>query len=1022
MTDFTRLHCPQHTGVGRKPLLGLLFGGVQPIALIAVMIASSGMVSSSLRSHAGEPAQRFMGQLRNTGYFNTALTYLDRLGDYPGVDPDFVSAKELERANIFFDMAVAARSSAPRNEALANAETALSEFLGKGDHPRQSEARLQLGKLQMLRASQLLAGEPSAEDKVSARESYLNSAKTYDSVVASLRPKLEAMRGANINTQQEPEKARLREQYRFEYMNSQYLAADALKLAAKTFDDPAKEGKAQLDDALARFENVNKKYGMYPVGANAHVPMGEVYELMGDSGKAVDQYLKMLEEAEVDALRESKYLASAGISRMKLQEDPKKYQEAIDRVSGFIRGIRLNERGLPAVQKFRVDVAKAYIAKSKDESLKKGEISRAKSQARELLRDASSVPGPHIDDAKAMLADLGIETEAEALPSAEPPENFDDGLAKAETIFTTIDGLQDAVKLMKEQDAEGNKQQITDLEKKIADSYVVAIENLRMALSMIRTDTDVQSINKARHLLSYGLFQVKRYRDAVVVGSFLSRAAPGTDVGLKGGLMALQSIQNLLGEVPSDSNAGLLKQLETLGNYLAKTWPDDPNALRAQGLQVQLMLEKDDFPAAEALVMNMDAGNERGRFKRLLGMLYWNESIGKRRDGDAEAADKLIEKSKAMLTEGLAEYKSSLQPAQVVQAGSTLARLLVMRKDYNKALEVLDNETYGPLTLLEGMDEQDPAAAGNIYMAVFKSLVGKMLADPDPSQYLDRMESTMEKLQEVYNAPESQARLASTYRSIAQDFSEQLDAASAARKATLVTVFRTLLDRVRKATSNPATLRWAGETQLNLGVSLMGPGEMVATGEAAKLIGQASEALKGMDDQSVATRYQLGRAYRLTGKWKDALDTYDEILKEKPSTLEVQIEAARTYYGWGMDLKKNNPKFAAGAFTASLGQTTKKRESVWGWQKISQRTSQQMSQSETLEKAFYDSRYHVFACLYQMGVCRKSTKEIKQAKDLILNLASRRPELGGPQQKAKYDALLKACQKELKEQPVGLPK
>ena len=38
---------------------------------------------------AGEPAMDFIKQLRAAQYFDTALTYLDRISEYPGVSKDF---------------------------------------------------------------------------------------------------------------------------------------------------------------------------------------------------------------------------------------------------------------------------------------------------------------------------------------------------------------------------------------------------------------------------------------------------------------------------------------------------------------------------------------------------------------------------------------------------------------------------------------------------------------------------------------------------------------------------------------------------------------------------------------------------------------------------------------------------------------------------------------------------------------------------------------------------------------------
>ncbi len=66
-------------------------------------------------------------------------------------------------------------------------EQSLTAFLGAGDHPRLPEARLQLGKLQMVRATQYMTGDLDDSKRTQARESYLAAAKTFDAMVTELR-------------------------------------------------------------------------------------------------------------------------------------------------------------------------------------------------------------------------------------------------------------------------------------------------------------------------------------------------------------------------------------------------------------------------------------------------------------------------------------------------------------------------------------------------------------------------------------------------------------------------------------------------------------------------------------------------------------------------------------------------------------------------------------------------------------------------------------------------------------------
>ena len=104
---------------------------------------------------AGEPAEEFIKRLKAAKYFDTTISYLDRLDQYPGVDPNLTSAIPLEKAQTYIGAAFASRNSDARDGFFASAEEQLGEFLKQSAHPRLSEARLQLGWIQMVRAAQL---------------------------------------------------------------------------------------------------------------------------------------------------------------------------------------------------------------------------------------------------------------------------------------------------------------------------------------------------------------------------------------------------------------------------------------------------------------------------------------------------------------------------------------------------------------------------------------------------------------------------------------------------------------------------------------------------------------------------------------------------------------------------------------------------------------------------------------------------------------------------------------------------
>ena len=271
-------------------IMSHLFARHAKITLCFVVI--SGFSCAAWLGHAsagGEPAADFLKRLRAARYFDTAIDYLDHLNEYPGVDPELISAIELEKAQTYIEAAVASRSAKDRDEFFVLAQQSLNAFLKGPDHPRTSEARAQLGKLQMVRATQYMLGEPDDAQRELARASYLAAAKTFDAIVDKLKGELTKMRENPIDPRKEPDKAALRDQYQFEYLQSQLNAADVRKLAAQTYQEPAKEGKQLLEQSRDQFKNLAEKYSRYVQGAVALSHLGQVYQELGDTEKATRQ-------------------------------------------------------------------------------------------------------------------------------------------------------------------------------------------------------------------------------------------------------------------------------------------------------------------------------------------------------------------------------------------------------------------------------------------------------------------------------------------------------------------------------------------------------------------------------------------------------------------------------------------------------------------------------------------------------------------------------------------------------------
>jgi tetratricopeptide (TPR) repeat protein len=256
---------------------------------------------------------------------------------------------------------------------------------------------------------------------------------------------------------------------------------------------------------------------------------------------------------------------------------------------------------------------------------------------------------------------------------------------------------------------------------------------------------------------------------------------------------------------------------------------------------------------------------------------------------------------------------------------------------------------------------------------------------------------------------------------MARDIRQQLDSANGEKKAKLIEAFRVFLEQIVGTTNDEATLQWAGRTLMELGEAAMQPGEVKAVGQSAQLLTTAVTTFKELQKKSntlpLAARFQLGRADRLLGNYAAAINTFEQVLKEKPMMLDAQVEAAKAYEQWAGQLA---PQQVARAYAAALNggrPAANKKNTIWGWGRISQLTNGKPEYRDI----FFEARYHVALCRYLQGKALKSDKLKDQAITDITLVHSLYPDLGSPKSRDRFDRLLKQIQKDRGIKAVGLP-
>lgn len=994
-----------------------------------------GVIALSLipRSAAatGEPAQEFVNQLRTAGYFDTAISYLDRIDRYPGVPQAFLDAISLEKAQTHIDAAVAARSVTERDNFFVAAEEELKKFLQQSGHPRLSEARLQLGKLQLVRARQLMStADPSDESRTSARQSYQAAAATFDAITAELREVLEGMQGQRIDPTKEPEKASQRDQYRMDYLQAQLHGGEAKQLAAQTYRDPAQEGRALFEESLAAFTELSEKYSNYLPGALAMLSRGQVQQALGKHAEAIDSYQRVLEHDAIDPLRPAQMQAMVGLVELRLAADPPQIDEAIAQAISVIDAARPNEKSTAEYAALQVALAKAYFAAADRDQAggKQADVRRSMTAARPLLTAASRVPGDHEADARQMLAKLGIEKAENTGTAADvQPKSLEEALVSSRDLLQITEELNRARQQLADRagqggaEAEQAAEELEGIEQQLRDGWATLVHLLRSGLAI--GDDDNERLNQARQYLAYALFQRGDYWESAAVGHFLSRSAANKPEGLRGGLLAISALQSLLRNLPAESSPGVVNQMQILGEHLVRTWPDDPQAAAAKGIMIRLALDNNQWDDARRLLADVPAGNERATYQRLMGQLLWNRSLMLRQEQQVDEAEALLADAATELRAGLEGIPGALTGPEALQAAVVLAKAELRRGEPAAALAALDNEKYGPVALVEQLGEPSDGFKSDLYSTELQAVVGVMTAaGSDSDALLQRATAVMQKLQEsVQDKPDANERLVRIFIGLARDIRDQLESAAPDEKTQLISAFRVFLDSIARSASDPATLQWTAQTLSQLGESSMGPSDIRAQGQAAELLASSVQTFQRLreqlgDETPASLLFQLGRVYRLSGEYKQAIDLFEEILKGSPTMLDAQIEAAKAYEQWAGAI---DARYAARAYETALNggrPDPNGKNIIWGWGRI----SQMVSGRPEFREQFFEARYRVALCRFLMGKANQNERVLQQAVNDITQVAALYPELGGPERRGQFDLLLKEIQKALGRKADGL--
>ena len=168
-------------------------------------------------------------------------------------------------------------------------------------------------------------------------------------------------------------------------------------------------------------------------------------------------------------------------------------------------------------------------------------------------------------------------------------------------------------------------------------------------------------------------------------------------------------------------------------------------------------------------------------------------------------------------------------------------------------------------------------------------------------------------------------------------------------------------------------------------------------------------------DDLLVLKRRLSVAYRAVGEYDKAIAKLAEVLKQRPTLLAVQAEAARTVQHMASLGKPDSYQVAI------VGSGRGDAAGIWGWGKLAKETSRDIGR---FRDNFHEARLNIALCHKLFAETRTETdakrESLERAKRAILETKQFESALGGEKWKPQYDSLLREIQKALGEPVVGL--
>lgn len=1045
-------------------LAKMLFGCVTTL-----LLSNTALLSNS--AWAEEPSREFLRKLREAGYYETALDYLEEMEQSRLATQTFRQLIPFEKASVLTESSRLIRDTNIRKAKLDEAQTQFEMFIEKNpNHDLVDVAKNRLANLLVQRAEVAIQRSEARGVTNADKEKLLTEARGYyqqsfDIYKATREELNKRLKGISPDVTHEAT-VRLRDEYRSEFLQTLLLMPGVKEEIARTYAPGSAEHKKVLEEAAAEYESVSERYRDWDAAIYAQLYQARCLIKLDQHKQAYDLLVEIFEQVNSPSFRQFKKMALLlAVQCWAADSDnPNVPFQAIEQLEPILATVAETDRD-PDWITLRLELAKAYhdaadLIENREPKTPDDRriINTYRNLSTDLLRSITKLGGPSKREAQELLVEYGARSTPLGTGERPEPTSFAEAKARGREFLDAFETARFALSTLPDQIAKtedaGARANLVDQQKQAQQTVDEAPEAAKKYFQLafdFEHNSEVEiapdDVTSTYYFLAYVLFIEEQYEQVGVIADELMRTAPQGAGSRETADLGLNAYWALYNATAPDNRAYEYDMLSKTAEGIMRQWPGRAEAIKAASLISWVALQHNDVAKAESYIALIpEDAPKRFESELSLGQELWKQYLAvskqvrelqasdEQNPALAELnsnADTLQQKAMTYLEAGA----SKLTPENISQttaiASLSLAQAYVDTDQIDQAINHLENPNVGLLKLLDQGNAavQNKWLVVNTYKTAVRSYIGALRTSSDKQQRIQQSLAVMSKLEASMSGDnESRQQLISIYVSLANDLRQQMDQLpTAAEKQTFAQGLLAFLDQVRSDATELNTLIWVAQTLSNVGESFEQSGLNKESTNLYDSAGATYEKILAMakadpswipETAQIEIKRQVARNYRNQGDYQKAIDSYAEVLAEK-SFIDVQIEAADTYQRWAENSK------SADLYIKALGggeprvdpKTKRESNTIWGWGKL----TQVLARYPQYKEQFFEARFYLAECRFEYGKLKNSEQVYKQAKNDIYQTHRIYPDLGGDSIRQKTDKLLREIQTALGEKnPQGL--